>query len=134
MTGGVVSTNSTITSKWVSTAELPAASAAEHVTVVRPSGNQPGSGTHEAGWVGSASSDTSGGVYSTSADVVCASCVTTCTSPWPPMIGGVLSMNSPITSKWLSTAWFPAASTAEQVTVVWPSGNELPETGVHVAR
>src|SRR5207253_1229263 len=55
--------------------------------------------------------------------------VTTCTSACGRITGGVLSTNSTKTSNVVSAAWFPAASCAEQMTVVWPSANGVPASG-----
>ena len=66
MTGGVVST--TLTTKWVCAAWLPAASTASHLMVVEPSGNRPPeAGTHVATPAPSTASLVAGAVYVTCA-------------------------------------------------------------------
>jgi hypothetical protein len=106
---------------------LPAASVAEHVTLVVPSGNvEPETGAQVAVKEPSTTSD--------------AETVKVTTAPLGPVASTVMSPGTVTTGGvfcWTVTAKnpvavFPALSVAEQVTLVVPSGNAEPEAGVQV--
>jgi hypothetical protein len=122
--GGVVS--STVTSK-LPLALLPAASVAEQFTVVVPSANVlPDAGTHVGVIAPSTMSDADAENVTTAPDALVASTVMFAGTV---TVGGVVSTT--VTVK-LPLAVFPAASVAEQFTVVVPSANVLPDAGEHV--
>jgi hypothetical protein len=121
ITGGVVSTTLTVN---VAADVLPAASFAEHETLVVPSGNvAPDAPVHETAGAGSTRS--------------AAVAENETVAPWGPVASAVIGPGTLTSGGVVSTtltlnepAGFPPASV--QVTVVGPSGNVDPEAGVHV--
>src|SRR5581483_12526909 len=130
MVGGVLS--ATVTAK-VELVLLPAVSCAEQVTVVVPIGNvAPDAGRHETATAPSRLSLAAGAAYVTVAPP--APVASAVTVPCAAIVGGVESgggVPAPTKTTKEPAAWFPAASSAEHVTVVEPFGNWSPEAGEH---
>src|ERR687894_271249 len=110
-------------------ASFPAASVAEQLTVVVPSGNvEPEAGSHVTGTEPSTAS-----VAVTAAYVTSAPCGLVASAAGGAdgsvnsgfVVSCTMTLNEPVPV-------FPAASVAEQLTVVVPSGNVEPEAGSHV--
>src|SRR5581483_1831266 len=120
--GGVVSCTATENTEL---AELPAASCAEHVTCVEPTAKVlPEAGWQEMERAPSRLSVAAGAVNTTAApaDPVASAVTSACVAT----VGGVVSRT---TTANVLLALFPAASCAEQLTIVLPIGNTEPEAG-----
>src|SRR5205085_741265 len=122
MTGPVVSTTSTSNEEWVM---LLAASVAVQLTIVWPSANVvPEAGAQDTETGPSNASVAVGVTYETVEPAGPAASTTR--SAWAGITGPVVSSTRTSKDEWVVLC---AASVAEQLTVVWPRANRLPEAG-----